>query len=314
VGGGRSGRDRTDALGDHLPLYVVGRTALGWTIGACFHLLVGVPAGLPRLDTARAALTRVGVEPDHVEPLSADARGSAPFVVTAGARRLFVNSRTQPEMDALPRVAVPHGGVVVGESLSALSTRGIGCTRWSTTSQTRPARYSNGSGQPRAPPPATRTSSTSWRWPPGARVTAEAQATALSSEATRRNIALPSRFDVPDPALWEKGYGRRGPTQPRPVGAHSRGRARRRRAVPRSRPDKRRHRFLEPRTETMGVLTGMPSERHTDRWAASGPRVDLECGTNVGPHVLERAGNIRHVPTRTTGPAGRRSTPGRWPR
>ncbi len=39
-----------------------------------------------------------------------------------------------------------------------------------------------------------------------ASVDAEAQARALHSEAERRNIKLPTRFDVPDRAMWEPGY------------------------------------------------------------------------------------------------------------
>jgi hypothetical protein len=39
-----------------------------------------------------------------------------------------------------------------------------------------------------------------------ARVTAEAQRIALTSEAHRRQIVLPARFDVPDKTLWEPGY------------------------------------------------------------------------------------------------------------
>ena len=37
-------------------------------------------------------------------------------------------------------------------------------------------------------------------------VTAPAQARALVSEAERRAITLPQRFDVPDRSLWERGY------------------------------------------------------------------------------------------------------------
>jgi len=39
-----------------------------------------------------------------------------------------------------------------------------------------------------------------------ASVQAGPQITALASEAQRRNITLPSRFDVPDRELWERGY------------------------------------------------------------------------------------------------------------
>ena len=37
-------------------------------------------------------------------------------------------------------------------------------------------------------------------------IAAHAQTTALASEAKRRGIALPDRFDVPDRTLWEAGY------------------------------------------------------------------------------------------------------------
>jgi hypothetical protein len=36
--------------------------------------------------------------------------------------------------------------------------------------------------------------------------TAIGQRTALVSEANRRRITLPARFDAPDPALWKPGY------------------------------------------------------------------------------------------------------------
>jgi hypothetical protein len=41
----------------------------------------------------------------------------------------------------------------------------------------------------------------------GASVAAGPQVTALASEATRRGIALPLRFAVPDRAIWVRGYG-----------------------------------------------------------------------------------------------------------
>jgi Nucleotidyl transferase AbiEii toxin, Type IV TA system len=40
----------------------------------------------------------------------------------------------------------------------------------------------------------------------GASVAAGPQLTALASEAERRGIVLPTRFDIPDRALWERGY------------------------------------------------------------------------------------------------------------
>jgi undecaprenyl-diphosphatase len=93
-------------VGAHLPLDVVGGAALGWAVGASVHLLLGAPGGLPDLDTVRAALTRVGLPATVVEPLSADARGSAPFLAVVGGQRLFVKavSRTQRDADALFRL------------------------------------------------------------------------------------------------------------------------------------------------------------------------------------------------------------------
>jgi hypothetical protein len=40
----------------------------------------------------------------------------------------------------------------------------------------------------------------------GAPVDAKSQMQALQSEATRRDVTLPDRFDVPDRKLWESGY------------------------------------------------------------------------------------------------------------
>lgn len=40
----------------------------------------------------------------------------------------------------------------------------------------------------------------------GATVPADRQRAALASEAERRGVPLPSRFDVPDRLLWEAGY------------------------------------------------------------------------------------------------------------
>ncbi|MGC9221709.1 MAG: nucleotidyl transferase AbiEii/AbiGii toxin family protein [Solirubrobacteraceae bacterium] len=39
-----------------------------------------------------------------------------------------------------------------------------------------------------------------------ATIEAEPQIKALESEASRRNLSLPELFDVPDRALWERGY------------------------------------------------------------------------------------------------------------
>lgn len=40
----------------------------------------------------------------------------------------------------------------------------------------------------------------------GASVSAEAQSFAVRSEFDRRGLTVPGHFDVPDPALWERGY------------------------------------------------------------------------------------------------------------
>ena len=40
----------------------------------------------------------------------------------------------------------------------------------------------------------------------GASVSAQAQSFALRSEFDRRGLTVPRHFDVPDPALWERGY------------------------------------------------------------------------------------------------------------
>jgi hypothetical protein len=40
----------------------------------------------------------------------------------------------------------------------------------------------------------------------GASVEAAAQTKALTSEAERRDVVLPARFDVPDREAWERGY------------------------------------------------------------------------------------------------------------
>jgi membrane-associated phospholipid phosphatase len=93
-------------VGAHLPLDVIGGTALGWTTGACVHVLFGAPGGRPHLDAVRAALTRAALSPDILEPMSADARGSAPFLALVGGRWLFVKamSRAQRDADALFRL------------------------------------------------------------------------------------------------------------------------------------------------------------------------------------------------------------------
>ncbi|HEY6797122.1 MAG TPA: nucleotidyl transferase AbiEii/AbiGii toxin family protein [Kineosporiaceae bacterium] len=50
-------------------------------------------------------------------------------------------------------------------------------------------------------------------------IAASAQAAALTSEAARRAVPLPDRFDVPDRRLWERGYAREARASVVPVPA-----------------------------------------------------------------------------------------------
>lgn len=52
----------------------------------------------------------------------------------------------------------------------------------------------------------------------GASVSAGPQLMALASEAERRGIVLPARFDIPDRALWEPGYAAEAGRSLLPVG------------------------------------------------------------------------------------------------
>jgi hypothetical protein len=52
----------------------------------------------------------------------------------------------------------------------------------------------------------------------GASVGAGRQLAALASEAERRGVALPTRFDIPDRALWERGYAAEAGRSLLPVG------------------------------------------------------------------------------------------------
>ncbi|HVL97739.1 MAG TPA: lysylphosphatidylglycerol synthase domain-containing protein [Egibacteraceae bacterium] len=91
-------------VGAHLPLDIVGGTALGWTIGAAVHLTRGAPARRPGVVDVMTALTAFGLRPVDVRPVHADARGSTPFVAATEDRRdLFVKvvGRTQRDADLL---------------------------------------------------------------------------------------------------------------------------------------------------------------------------------------------------------------------
>lgn len=52
-----------------------------------------------------------------------------------------------------------------------------------------------------------------------AEIQADAQGTALASEAARRSVQLPDRFDVPDRSLWGPGYAREARESVAPVPA-----------------------------------------------------------------------------------------------
>src|SRR5205085_8882867 len=68
-------------VGAHLPIDVVGGAALGWAVGAAFHLAWGAPR--PRLPgpAVAGALREAGFPVSDVASPALDARGSTPFVV-----------------------------------------------------------------------------------------------------------------------------------------------------------------------------------------------------------------------------------------
>ena len=84
-------------VGAHLPLDVVGGAALGWTIGAAVHLVLGAPA--PRLSTEAAArvLQTMGYSVASVSPVPGD--GHDFLVVTDGGERLHVTAVSREHRD-----------------------------------------------------------------------------------------------------------------------------------------------------------------------------------------------------------------------
>jgi undecaprenyl-diphosphatase len=87
--------------GVHLPLDVLGGAALGWAVAAAVHLALGAPGGLPTASAIRQGLRAAGIEPDRLQPVVGDARGSVPFMVDAGdGRRLFVKAVGREQRDA----------------------------------------------------------------------------------------------------------------------------------------------------------------------------------------------------------------------
>jgi uncharacterized membrane protein YbhN (UPF0104 family)/membrane-associated phospholipid phosphatase len=80
-------------VGSHLPDDVLGGVALGWMIGAGWHLAVGAPVRGVTASLVARALEAAGLAPSSVVPVHADARGSAPFLaLTTSGRRLFVKA------------------------------------------------------------------------------------------------------------------------------------------------------------------------------------------------------------------------------
>jgi undecaprenyl-diphosphatase len=87
--------------GLHLPLDVLGGAALGWAVAAAVHLALGTPGGLPAAPVILEGLRGAGIEPLDLQPLGADARGSASFAVrTRDGRRLFVKAVGREQRDA----------------------------------------------------------------------------------------------------------------------------------------------------------------------------------------------------------------------
>jgi undecaprenyl-diphosphatase len=87
--------------GAHLPLDVLGGAALGWAVAAAVHLALGAPGGLPTGSAVRQGLRAAGIQPDGLQPVVGDARGSVPFVVDArDGRRLFVKAVGPEQRDA----------------------------------------------------------------------------------------------------------------------------------------------------------------------------------------------------------------------
>ena len=88
-------------VGAHLPLDVVGGTALGWMVGATVHVVRGAPVRLPAVEQVLAALPRMGLSASTAVPLVVDARGSTPFLAEAGdGRRFFLKVVGKEQRDA----------------------------------------------------------------------------------------------------------------------------------------------------------------------------------------------------------------------
>lgn len=88
-------------VGAHLPVDALGGAALGWLVGASFHLLWGAPGGAPSPAVVRAALEEAGLHPLEVTPAMVDAQGSTPFLVkTDPSEDVFVKAVGTTQRDA----------------------------------------------------------------------------------------------------------------------------------------------------------------------------------------------------------------------
>lgn len=88
-------------VGAHFPADIVGGAALGWMVGAAWHLVVGAPTRHITAEQLTDALHAAGFVIASVAPVSADARGSTPFVaVTRDGHRLFVKALGREERNA----------------------------------------------------------------------------------------------------------------------------------------------------------------------------------------------------------------------
>lgn len=90
-------------LGAHLPLDVLGGAALGWTLSATLHLVLGAPGGEVTAEQVRRWLADAGFAPSRVRAVISDARSSFPFFSCSCRGELFVKAvgREQREADLL---------------------------------------------------------------------------------------------------------------------------------------------------------------------------------------------------------------------
>lgn len=93
-------------VGAHLPLDVIGGTALGWAIGGIVHLARGTPGHTPTPSSIAASLAASGHPVTDVAPVNADARGSIPYRATGPSGPLFIKAigRDQRDGDLLYRL------------------------------------------------------------------------------------------------------------------------------------------------------------------------------------------------------------------